>query len=294
MEIIAKTEHLSHSYPGGIKALNNINLTLYKHDITAIIGQNGSGKTTLSKHFNGLLKATKGNVLVNDHNIARKKVSEMAKDVGYVFQNPSYQLFCSNVKDEIKFGLKNLKLNDREIALKAREVMERFHLTEYAKSQPMTLGSGMKKIVALASVYVMNPSLLILDEPTTGQDQPGKSSLGELMLEMASQGKSVLVVTHDMNFVSEYAKRVIVMANGEIIKEGTPDQIFTDESVMNKAHIQPPQIYAIANFLKKSGMNIQNNEINIKHLAQLISERSAVIDGCYDTLQTRELILSQV
>lgn len=269
-------------------------MSLYRGDITAIIGQNGSGKTTLSKHFNGLLKATKGKVLVNGKNTARIKVSEMAKDVGYVFQNPSYQLFCSNVRDEIQFGLKNLKMDDKTAALKTREVMERFHLKQYAKTQPMTLGSGMKKIVALASVYAMNPSLLILDEPTTGQDQPGKNSLGELMLEMAAHGKSILVVTHDMNFVSEYAKRVIVLAEGTIIKEGTPEEIFTDESVMNKAHIQPPQIYSVANDLKKSGMKIQNSRISAEYLAKLLAERSAVIDGSYDSLQTRELILSQM
>ncbi len=294
MEIIAKAEHLSHVYPGGIKALSDVSLTLYRQDITAVIGQNGSGKTTLSKHFNGLLKATEGNVLVKDQNVSKKKVSEMAKDVGYVFQNPSYQLFCSNVRDEIKFGLKNLKLNKKDTVLKTNEVMKRFHLTRYAKNQPMTLGSGMKKIVALAGVYAMNPSLLILDEPTTGQDQPGKSSLGELMREMSMQGKSILVISHDMNFVSEYAKRVIVMANGKIIKTGTPDQIFTDERIMNKAHIQPPQVYAIANYLRKNGMIIQNSEINADHLAQLISERSVAVDGCYDTLQTGKLVFSQM
>jgi len=272
MEIVAKIEHLDHVYPGGVKALTDINLELKKGEITAIIGQNGSGKTTLSKHFNGLLRPTKGRVLINGQEVAKKRVSDMAKEVGYVFQNPNYQLFCPTVRNEIKFGLKNLKLTDEEIKTRTREVLERFELKSIAREQPVTLSGGVKKIVALASVYAMDPSILFLDEPTTGQDQPGKTRLGNLILELAEQGKTVIIITHDMNFVAQYAQRVIVMAKGKIIKDGTPADIFTDETAMKLAHIQPPQIYAVYNYLKQYGVVHGEQRLTPERLAGLMWE----------------------
>ena len=272
MEIVAKIEHLDHVYPGGVKALTDINLELYKQEITAIVGQNGSGKTTLSKHFNGLLRPTRGSITVNGKDVAKKRVSDMAKDVGYVFQNPNYQLFCATVREEVKFGLRNLKLSEAEVKKRSKEVLERFSLTELAKEQPVSLSGGTKKIVALASVYAMEPCLLFLDEPTTGQDQPGKTRLGELMQEMKQQGKTVVVITHDMNFVADYVERVIVMAKGRILKDGTPAEIFSDEEVMAQAHIQPPQIYAVANYLRKQGINLESEGLTPQKLAKLIAE----------------------
>lgn len=294
MEIIAKAEHLDHVYPGGIEALQDINLELHKQEITAIVGQNGSGKTTLSKHFNGLLRPTGGRLLINGQNVAKRKVSDMAKEVGYVFQNPNYQLFCPTVREEIKFGLKNLKLKDSEIKQKTKEVLGRFGLTEFAKEQPITLSGGIRKIVALASVYAMEPSILFLDEPTTGQDQPGKTRLGELIKEMSGQGKTIVVITHDMNFVAQYAQRVIVMARGRIIKDGTPAQIFSDKPVMKEAHIQPPQIYAVSNYLRETGIKIGTQDITAACLAETIAERRGIMNEWYDTVPARSFIFSQM
>jgi len=248
-KVIAHIENLEHVYPSGVHALKRINLDFYAGQITAIVGQNGSGKTTISKHFNGLLRPTSGKIEINGRDVANRKVSEMALEVGYVFQNPSYQLFCATVKDEIRFGLKNLKLKDDVIKSKSKEIMQQFNIWDIRNQQPVSLSSGTKKIVALASVYAMNPDILFLDEPTTGQDQAGKTRLGELAREMKKSGKTIIIVSHDMDFVSEYAERVIVMNEGEVILDGTVDEAFRNKEVMIKAHLMPPQYYRVINHL---------------------------------------------
>lgn len=271
MEIVAQVDNLSHIYPGGVEALKDINLILKRGEKVAIVGQNGSGKTTLSKHFNGLLRPTKGSIKINGMDVAKKKVGEMAKYVGYVFQNPNYQLFSSTVREEIKFGLKNLKLSDNEIKVRTKETLEAFNLTGVAKKQPMSLSGGVRKIVALASVYAMQPSILFLDEPTTGQDQPGKTRIGELIQTMAENGHTIVVITHDMNFVVDFVDRVVVMVQGKIIKDGTPGEIFSDEKTMKKAHIQAPQVVAMANRMRDKGVDI--DVLTAKQLASTIVER---------------------
>ena len=269
-DIVAHIENLEHLYDSGKQALRGINLDIYRQQITAIIGQNGSGKTTLSKHFNGLLRPTSGRIEINGRDVADRRVSEMAREVGYVFQNPNYQLFCATVLDEIQFGLKNLRLGAEEMKKRTREVIEEFDLNGMIRKQPVSLSSGSKKIVALASVYAMDPEILFLDEPTTGQDQYGKTRLGLLSKEMKSRGKTVIIISHDMDFVAEFADRVIVMNDGEVLLDGTPMDVFTNYEVMNKAHIMPPQIYAIAN---RISYREENESLSVMNLARELAER---------------------
>lgn len=268
-EVVAHIENLEHTYSSGHKALIDINLDIYKQEITAIIGQNGSGKTTLSKHFNGLLRPTAGKIFVNGKDVASRRVSEMAREVGYVFQNPNYQLFCPTVLEEIRFGLKNLKLSDEEIKARSREVIEEFDLRGMVKKQPVTLSSGSKKIVALASVYAMDPEILFLDEPTTGQDQYGKTKLGLLSRKMKQLGKTIIIISHDMDFVAEYADRVIVMNDSKVILDGTPADVFSNEEVMKTAHIMPPQIYAIGNHINAVS---SETRLSVMELAKVLAE----------------------
>jgi energy-coupling factor transport system ATP-binding protein len=269
---IAEVENLCHVYPGGVEALKNINLTIDKGQRIAIIGQNGSGKTTLSKHFNGLLRPTSGRVIVNGIDTATKSTGELARFVGYVYQNPNYQLFSTTVREEIEFGLKNIGLSESERKKRLIETLDIFDLRKVVNMQPLSFSSGVRKIVALASVYAMHPSVLFLDEPTTGQDHPGKEKIGELLLKMSKEGQTIIVVTHDMNFVAKFTERVIVMARGEIIKDGSPLEIFSDRSVMEKAHIEPPQIFKLASRLNSFTMT--QNIINSKEMAQ-----SLVLEG---------------
>ena len=261
--IVAHIENLEHVYPSGVHALKNINLDFYAGQITAIVGQNGSGKTTISKHFNGLLRPTSGRIEINGRDVAGRRVSEMALEVGYVFQNPSYQLFCASVKEEVRFGLKNLKLKDEEVKSRSRQIMEKFDIWNIRNMQPVSLSSGSKKIVALASVYAMDPGILFLDEPTTGQDQAGKTRLGLLAREMKAAGKTIIIISHDMDFVAEYAERVIVMNEGEVLLDGSVDEVFTRKDIMKKAHLMPPQYYRIVNHLHipTDGSRMTNDKI---------------------------------
>lgn len=276
-ETVVQFDRLQHVYPGGVEALKDINLSFYKGEIVAIIGQNGSGKTTLSKHFNGLLRPTSGTVKVYGRDIAKVRTSDLAKTVGYVFQNPNYQIFCASVRDEIKYGLRNLKLPEEEIKTRAREILAQFGLTSAAKMQPVSLSGGTKKVVALASVCAMDPSILLLDEPTTGQDQPGKQRLGELMCSLSASGKTIIVISHDMNFVARYAQRVIVMAEGRVIGDSTPAGIFSDESVMERAHVQPPQVYAVVNELRRAGQSIPEESYTCSQAAGLIAAAKGAV-----------------
>ena len=272
-QIIAQVIDLEHVYPGGIHALKSINLNFYAQEITAIIGQNGSGKTTLSKHFNGLLRPTSGRIVVNGRDVAKRRVSEMAEEVGYVFQNPNYQLFCASVREEITFGLKNLKLKENEIKKRLGEILDEFGLRSIANKQPVSLGMGTKKVVALASVCAMDPEILFLDEPTTGQDQRGKTRLGELALEMKERGRTVMIISHDMDFVARYADRVIVMTQGEVIMDGTPEEVFSNREVMTKAMIKPPQCYAVANHVREKDSSMPKIRLDAEKTAELLAER---------------------
>ncbi|MBQ3412775.1 MAG: ATP-binding cassette domain-containing protein [Oscillospiraceae bacterium] len=277
-KVIAKVINLEHVYPvakgsEGIHALKHVNLEFYEQEITAIIGQNGSGKTTLSKHFNGLLRPTSGQVIINGRDVAKRRVSEMAKEVGYVFQNPNYQLFCATVREEIRFGLKNLKLKESEIKEKTVEILDEFGLRSIAGKQPVSLGMGTKKVVALASVCAMDPEILFLDEPTTGQDQRGKTRLGNLALQMKEAGRTIMIISHDMEFVARYADRVVVMTKGEVIMDGTPEEVFSNEEVMERAMIKPPQTYAIANHIRDKDDSFPCVRLDADLTAKLLTEK---------------------
>ena len=272
-QIIAQVIGLEHVYPAGIHALRNVNLDFYKQEITAIIGQNGSGKTTLSKHFNGLLRPTSGKVIINGRDVAKRRVSDMAREVGYVFQNPNYQLFSVSVREEIRFGLKNLKLKESEIKEKTNQILDEFGLRSIAGKQPSSLGMGTKKVVALASVCAMDPEILFLDEPTTGQDQRGKTRLGDLALQMKEDGRTIMIISHDMEFVAKYADRVVVMTKGEVIMDGTPEEVFSNEEVMQRAMIKPPQTYAIANHIREKDSTFPCVRLDAERTAELLTDR---------------------
>ncbi|KYH30796.1 energy-coupling factor ABC transporter ATP-binding protein [Neomoorella mulderi] len=271
MAKVAEVVNLRYVYPGGVEALKSINLVLEKGTKVAIIGQNGSGKTTLAKHFNGLLKPTSGKVFVNGIDTATKSTGELARYVGYVFQNPNHQLFSKTVKEEIEFGLKNIGLKGEALRERLIETLDFFGLRPLAFKQPLSFSSGVRKLVALASVYAMRPPILFLDEPTTGQDHPGKVKIGQMIEKMAHEGHTIVVITHDMNFVSRFTERVVVMAQGEIIRDGTPAEIFADRETMEKAHIEPPQIFALARKLAEDGIEI--NALSPREMAAAFVSR---------------------
>jgi len=253
MDYLVEVKDLVHVYPNGTKALDTVSMNVIPHERLAIVGQNGSGKTTLVKHFNGLLKPTEGTLTVIGDAITPKskiKSSQLAKKVGYVFQNPNHQLFSVTVYEELRFGLRNLRLPPDEIKARADEAVEMFHLQPYLEVHPYSLSMGVRKLVAIASIFAMGPELMILDEPTTGQDHEGKIVLAEAISKIHDSGKTLIFVSHDMRFVSEHAERAIVMTDAKIIFEGGLRELFVNKDILKYAQLRPP---AVTELGKKMG-----------------------------------------
>jgi energy-coupling factor transport system ATP-binding protein len=234
-------------YPTGhVVALDDVDLTIEHGEIVGIIGQNGSGKTTLTKLFNGLLKPTSGSVVVNGVDTAGKSVQEMAAHVGYVFQNPNHQLFARTVEAELQFGPRNIGVPEEEITERVARAVEFFGLKDVLEEHPYRVSFPIRKLVGIASIVTMQPSILILDEPSTGQDHQTTHIINDLMRRLREDGTTVVCVSHDMPLLADVVERVVVMKNTQIIADASPREVFADEPLMARTNLQAPQITQIA------------------------------------------------
>lgn len=240
-----QTQAVTHAYPGGIVAVRDVTLQIQTGELVAIMGENGAGKTTLVKHFNGLLKPTKGIVFVNGVDTRRIHVAKLSLKVGMVFQNPDHQIFAKNVFDEIAFGLNRFNLYRLQARKRVTEVAKRMNLEEMLDQSPFALSVGDRKRVTMASVLAWNPDILILDEPTVGQDALLQTNLKRLIQSLHEEGKTVIMITHDIEFVAELKPRVIMMHEGRMIADGPAEKILTDPSTVEKASLTLPQITQI-------------------------------------------------
>jgi len=245
-----KTENLHFAYPTGGDVLNGIDLDIGDSEFVAIMGENGAGKTTLIKHFNGLHKPTKGRVSIDNIDTRKRSVASISKDVGLVFQNPDHQLFCETVEEEVAFALKNFGYDTETIDRRTNAILETLDLSQYAESSPFTLSGGERKRVALASVLVWNPKHVILDEPTIGQDYQQKDRLRNFILQLVSQRKTVVMVTHDVEFVAECKPRVVLLSAGRVAGDGPAREILTDDVLLNGCSLIRPQISSLMNSLR--------------------------------------------
>jgi len=248
-----RIENLSYQYGNGNKVLKNINLNIKKGEFAAIIGKNGSGKTTLMKHLNGLLKPSEGEITVCGMDAAKTKTSVLAGKIGFLFQNPDHQIFCNTVYDEIAFGLKNMGTDVNIIDKLVIEAATRVGLQNYLQSDPFNLSKGQRQRVALASVLAMKTEILVLDEPTTGQDYSEGLEIMEIVSELNLQGITVIMVTHDMELVALYAKRVIVVQNGTILEDGPAKEILSREDSLAQSNLTSPQAFLLAKRFHKHG-----------------------------------------
>jgi len=267
--IDAKDLHFT--YPTGIEALRGINLTIDDGEFLAIMGQNGAGKTTLVKHFNGLLKPTKGEILVNGVNTRDVSVAKLARNVGFVFQNPDHQLFSETVEDEVAFALKNFGFKEAVIEKQVDWALNLLDITQYRKTSPFMLSGGERKRVALASILAWDPQVIILDEPTIGQDHHQKEKLQQFILQLNAQKKTVVVVTHDVEFVAECNPRVILMSQGKILAEGIAEEVLTNQKLVAQASIVPPQITQI--FLELADLGLPTNVIDVHEATEILLDR---------------------
>jgi cobalt transport protein ATP-binding subunit len=263
-----EVQDVSFTYPSGVEALKGIQLTIQDGEFMAVMGQNGAGKTTLAKHFNGLLKPSKGKVLVDGVETTKVSVASLARNVGFVFQNPDHQLFSETVEDEIAFALKNFGFKDTVIKRRITWALNLLGLVQYRKTSPFMLSGGERKRVALASVLAWNPKILILDEPTIGQDYQQKEKLRQFILQMKAQRKTVIIVTHDVEFVAECNPRVLLMREGKITIDGEARKVLTNPEVLTQASIVPPQIAQI--FLKLSDFGLPQNIIDVYEAHQIL------------------------
>ena len=250
--IEAKDIHFT--YRTGVEALKGVSLTVKDGEFVAIMGQNGAGKTTLVKNFNGLLRPTKGEVHVDGISTRDVSVAKLARTVGFVFQNPDHQLFSETVEEEIAFALRNFGFDEATIEKRVTWALNLLDLTEYRKTSPFMLSGGERKRVALASVLAWDPKVVILDEPTIGQDHRQKENLRQFIVQLNEQGKTVVIVTHDVEFVAECDPRVVLMREGKIIADGAAKRILTDTTLALEASIVPPQITQIFHGLAFLGL----------------------------------------
>lgn len=245
--------NLEFSYRPGTPVLHGINLQLDARP-TAIIGQNGAGKTTLVKLLKGLLRPTGPSIWFRGEDISHKTVAALAAQVGYVFQNPDDQIFRYNVLDEVMFGPLNIGMSEEQAREKSRAALALTGLSDQENSNPYDLELNERKMVAIASVLAMDPDVLILDEPTIAQDMMGRRRIADIVRTLSAQGKLVLAILHDMDFVAECFDRVVVMAQGQVVADGSPRQVFADSAALQAARLDPPHVTQLCTRLGYDGV----------------------------------------
>ncbi len=242
-----------YEYPDGTVALKGINLEIYEGEFLGLIGKNGSGKTTLAKLFNGLYKPTEGNVVVDTMDTKNTQIERLASTVGYSFQNPDDQIFAKTLQKELAFGPKNLKLPPEEVQRRVDEVAREVGIYEYLDRNPFLLSQGLRQRVAVASVLTMNPKVLVIDEPTTGQDYVRCKIIMNLAKGLHDKGKTVIVISHNMDLIAEYCERLVVMLNGQVLAVGPTPEIFCQPDLIAKSSLEPPQVTQLSLVLKDYG-----------------------------------------
>ncbi len=246
-------------------ALNDVNLSIEDGSFVAFIGSTGSGKSTIVQHMNGLLIPTEGEVNIDEFKIVNKKrknknIKQLRKHVGLVFQFPEYQLFEQSVEEDVAFGPKNFKVKPELALKKAHEALLSVGLDEtYFKRSPFELSGGEKRRVAIAGILAIEPDILVLDEPTAGLDPNGSSELMNLVCKMNKEGKTIILVTHDMDLVLKYCQKVFVVNEGKIVSSGRPHDVFM--SLPENSSVEIPMIFSVANKLIKKGLPLDTKNI---------------------------------
>lgn len=240
---------VSFAYPNGGAAVRDLELTVYPGELVGVVGQNGAGKTTLTKLVNGLLRPASGEIRLAGERVNEVPTSAIARHVATLFQNPDHQICKETVLDEVAFGLELAGVEAAQARRRAQGVIERFGLV--AGDSPFSLSRGQRQMVALASVVVMDPEVVLLDEPTSGLDYRECMTVMETVREMAERGCAVIMVCHDMEVVSDFAERIVVMAHGRILARGEKDELFADEALMREASVEAPQVIRLAGVLAR-------------------------------------------
>ena len=264
---LVEVKNLSFCYPNGYLAVDDVSFTIEAGENIAIVGQNGAGKTTTVKMLNGLTKPGSGDVLINGESTKNYTTAQMARRVGYVFQNPDDQIFNATVYKEIEYGLKKMKVDMGECERRIKDAAELTGMTKYLETNPYDLPLSMRKFVTIASVIASNCDVMIFDEPTAGQDLDGLKILSDLNRVLTARGKAIVTITHDMEFVADNYDRVIVMCQKKIIADGRTKDVFFQKDIMEKAMLKQPALVRIA-----TGIGMQENTLDVKMAAAYIRQ----------------------
>ena len=268
-----KIENVTHIYmpksPFEKVALDNVSLDIRDGEFVALIGHTGSGKSTLIQHFNGLLEATSGKIIIDGIDITDKKakLTNIRKKVGLVFQYPEYQIFEETIAKDIEFGPRNLGLSDEEIHNRVIEAMDMVGLDyeTYKDKSPFDLSGGQKRRVAIAGVIAMKPTTLILDEPTAGLDPKGRDDILDQISKLhKDHNMTIVIVSHSMEDVAKIAERIIVMNDGKVALQGTPAEVFKEVDMLEKIGLGVPQVTYLVRELRKKGFDLSDNIFTIE------------------------------
>ena len=302
------TKDLCYTYQSSFEshALKNVNLELEDHCFLALVGETGSGKSTLVQNLNGLLTPTSGEIKMGNYvirvidskrqlidlNLSKEEVNKLRKKkrekqfelkklrkyAGLVFQFPEYQLFEESVLKDVMFGPKNFGIKDEEAKKLAIEALKSCNIdSSYFSRSPFELSGGEKRRVAIAGILALDPEVLVLDEPTAGLDPQGEKEMMALFEKIYESGKSVIIVTHNMDLVLKYARTVVVMSKGEVVKKGDPLDVFVDEELLKNVAIEPPYVIKVALALKEKGIDIDLTKV--KDIPSLAKEIGGKIHG---------------
>jgi len=240
-EPVLELRDLAHTYPGGHRGLAGVSLSVAHGEYVALVGRNGAGKTTLAKHLNGILRPSAGTVVVNGLDAATLPPWELARHVGYVFQNPDHQIFCPTVAEEVRYGLKLAGLVPAEIEERIDEVLGFTGLTPVRDEHPFSLGKGERQRIAVASILALRPAILVVDEPTTGQDWAGVQTMMALIDRLNADGTTIVMITHDIDVVAHHARRVVVLDEGRVSADGPTAQVLAQREILAAAAVTTTQ-----------------------------------------------------
>ena len=245
---------------------------LNKGDFVAIMGQNGAGKTTLIRTLNGLLRPTNGTVFLDGQDISNKTIANLSQKVGIIFQNPMHQLFSNTVEEEINFSLKSLDISKEEIKSRINTILKQFDFIRYRERSPFNLSGGESKKLAIASIVCRNPDILVFDEPTLGQDEKEINFIINLLNSEITKGKTIIIVTHNIEFTMEYIPRTVLMRGGQIVADGPTEYVLTNQNLIKNTSMVLPYIQQFKIALQQVGINIPDEIFKKQDVIEYLSE----------------------
>ncbi|GGN20979.1 energy-coupling factor ABC transporter ATP-binding protein [Halarchaeum nitratireducens] len=276
---IIEIDSVEFGYDPGTTVLRGVDLTFDRGEFVTVIGQNGSGKSTLVKHLTGLLEPDEGSVTLYDgtgesYDTRRDSITDLSAHIGYVFQNPDDQIFHTRIDEEIEYGLKNIGVPPDEREERIESVLEATQLEEHRYGNPFSLSIGERQRLAIASVLAMEPDVICVDEPTTGQDHAEARKIMDILQDYNDRGHTVVAVTHDMGLAAEYTDRVVVVKDGDVIDDGPPEEVFLRGEVLEESNIRPPQITQV-------GIQLEEESP-----ADVLEEMWLTVEDAYDDIES--------